>query len=78
MRERQLSLRGAVNTLTAMIAARVEEYAQLRASLPSFGASADYHVARYLGDIEHEAYGAVSCRYESKRGSTFNRAPQLC
>jgi hypothetical protein len=69
MRERGLSLQGAVDTLTGMIAGRVQEYARLRASLPSFGASADYHLGRYLGDIEHETYGFIRWCYESKRQS---------
>jgi hypothetical protein len=71
MRERGLDLQGAVDTLTSMIASRVEEYARLRASLPSFGPLVDYHLARYLADIEHETYGFIRWCYESKSRSAL-------
>jgi hypothetical protein len=78
MRERQLSLQGAVDTLACMITERVEEYGRLRASLPSFGVAVDCHLGRYLEDIEHEGYGAVRWCYESKRESPLIGQLHVC
>jgi hypothetical protein len=77
MRERHLDLQTTVNSLTDMIAHRVEDYKHLRASLPSFGAKVDQHLTRYLAEIEHEAYGAVRWCYESKRKYFIDHTAEL-
>jgi predicted chitinase len=71
MRERGLDLQNAVNTLTDMIAERVQRYASLKTSLPSFGTTVDKEVARYLAELEHETYGSVRWYYESPSTSKW-------
>jgi hypothetical protein len=70
-----MDLQSAVDTLTEMIAQRVRDYAELKASLPSFGTEVDAELARYLAELEHETYGSVRWYYESP--SAFDHYPPV-
>jgi hypothetical protein len=65
MHERGLDLQGAVDALTAMLVKRVQDYASLKHTLPSFGSDIDHELGRYLVELEHEVHSAVQWYYES-------------
>ena len=65
MAERHLDLQGAVNLLTEMLTQRVEDYAKLRESLPSFGYEVDQTLSIYLKALEQFVQGTVVWYYLS-------------
>ena len=67
MAERKVDLQAAVNILTDMLAARVQEYAELKKKLPSFGAEIDARLAVYHENLEHFVQGTVVWYYNSPR-----------
>jgi hypothetical protein len=66
MRERGLELQGAVDVLTSMLADRVQDYALLKRTLPSFGSEIDRELGRYLVELEHAVHGTIRWYYDCR------------
>lgn len=71
MVEREIGLQAAVDFVTQMITDRVNEYAELKDQLPSFGAQIDAELARYILALEHFVQGTVEWYYSSRRWRLF-------
>ncbi|VDB95597.1 unnamed protein product [Peniophora sp. CBMAI 1063] len=67
MAERGVDLQTAVDILTSMLAERVQDYADLKRKLPSFGSEIDARLATYHENLEHFVQGTVVWYYNSPR-----------
>lgn len=67
MLQHNTDLPGAVDIVTKMLARRVDDYANLKRQLPSFGPEIDIELARYLTALEHYTQGTVVWYYDSPR-----------
>jgi len=67
MAEHDIDLQSAVDSLTDMISHRVEEYAQLKKQLPSWGPEVDAVVQKYHKALEHFVQGCLVWYYSSPR-----------
>ncbi|KAI0771415.1 isoprenoid synthase domain-containing protein [Irpex lacteus] len=64
---RRINLQEAVNVLITMITDRIDDYAQLKSGLPSFGSAIDEQLGLYLKNLEHFIQGTVRWYYSSPR-----------
>ncbi|KAG6807361.1 hypothetical protein H0H92_007861 [Tricholoma furcatifolium] len=62
-----LELQDAVDLLTQMITERVQDYVNLKASLPSFSPDVDLALQKYFRGLEHFVQGCVVWWYSSPR-----------
>ncbi|KAI0079068.1 terpenoid synthase [Panus rudis PR-1116 ss-1] len=67
MLEQDVGLQRAIDIVTAMLARRVQDYADLKKQLPSFGPEVDSELAKYFKALEHYVQGTVVWYYESPR-----------
>jgi len=67
MIERNINLQGAVDLLTDMLAQRVQDYVDLKATLPSWGPDVDAPLAIYLKNLEHFVQGTILWYYSVPR-----------
>ncbi|KAL4244153.1 Terpene synthase [Abortiporus biennis] len=68
MLEHDVDLQSAIDITTKMLSDRVQEYAQLRSIVPSFGdEKVDQEVARYLKALEQYTQGTVVWYYDTPR-----------
>lgn len=69
MLEHDTDLQSAINIVTDMLSTRVDDYANYKKQLPSFGAEVDRELARYFKALEHYVQGTVIWYYDSPRAS---------
>ena len=67
MLEHDVDVQSAINIVTDMLADRVDDYANYKKQLPSFGAELDLELARYFKALEQYVQGTVIWYYESPR-----------
>lgn len=67
MSEYGVGLQEAIDILTEMLAQRVDDYIELKNSLPSFGRDVDRELERYLHALENFVQGTVLWYYLSPR-----------
>lgn len=65
MSEYGVGLQEAIDILTEMLAQRVDDYIELKNSLPSFGRDVDRELERYLHALENFVQGTVLWYYLS-------------
>jgi hypothetical protein len=67
MVQHKLGLQAGIDYVTQMVADRMEEYKQLKASLPSFSPSIDKELGRYITGVEDFLQGTVEWYYSYRK-----------